>query len=184
MEPELFRVFVAEFTAEWNRLQAEAAAGLAGRRQELERTRRQIVRLVDAIAEGATAASLRDRLLALELRVAELEAELGGAEAPAPRLHQGLAEVYRERVAELTAVLSADDAAEVREAVRALVEEVRLIPEGGELRIEVRGELGAILRLAEGARNNKRPGAGAAGALVEQIKMGAGAGFEPAAFRL
>ena len=28
MDPELFRVFVAEFTAEWNRLQAAAGAGL------------------------------------------------------------------------------------------------------------------------------------------------------------
>ena len=27
MDPELFRVFVAEFTAEWNRLQAAAGAG-------------------------------------------------------------------------------------------------------------------------------------------------------------
>ena len=76
-------------------------------------------------------------------------------------------------------------AAEAREAVCAFVKEVRLVPEGGTLRIEVRGELGAILRLAEGARNAK--GAvhiAAVGALREQIKKGAGAGFEPAAFRL
>ena len=30
-DPELFRVFVAEFTAEWNRLQASAGAGLAAK---------------------------------------------------------------------------------------------------------------------------------------------------------
>ena len=57
-------------------------------------------------------------------------------------------------------MLAADDAAEVREAVRALVEEVRLIPEGKKLRIEVRGELGAILRLAAGGgqtRERRRP---------------------------
>ena len=149
--------------------------------------RRQIGRLVDAIAEGAPPSSLRERLSALERRAAELEADLAGAEAPAPRLHPGLAEVYRARVAELTTALAADDAAEAREQVRALVEEVRLVPEGGKLRIEVRGELGAILRLAEGAQTRQRPGTGGAGALadlVEQTKGGAGAGFEPAAFRL
>ena len=43
------------------------------------------------------------------------------------------------------------------------MEEVRLVPEGGKLRIEVRGELGAILRLAEGAGNGKRPGLGCRG---------------------
>lgn len=125
---------------------------------------------------------------ALERRTAELEAELAGAEAPAPRLHPGLAEGYRARVAELTATLAADGAAELRERVRALVEEVRPTPERGKLRIEVRGELGAVLlRLAEGAQTRRRPGAGAAGTLsgsFEQIKEGAGAGFEPAAFRL
>ena len=112
---------------------------------------------------------------------------MAGAEAPAPRLHPGLAEVYRARVADLTAVLAAKDAADAREQVRALVEEVRLVPEGGKLRIEVRGELGAILRLAEGAGNGQRPGTGGAGALADltrQMKRGAGAGFEPAAFRL
>ena len=53
--------------------------------------------------------------------------ELGGAEAPAPRLHPGLAEVNRTRVAELSAALAADDGAELRERVRALVETIRLI---------------------------------------------------------
>ncbi|MBX6376788.1 MAG: hypothetical protein IRZ13_21490, partial [Acetobacteraceae bacterium] len=185
MDPEIFRAFVAEFTAEWNRLQAKAAAGLAARRQELERVGRQIGRLVDAIAEGAPAASLRERLAALERRKGELEAELAVCDAPAPRLHPNLAEVYRRRVAELTAALAAEDAAEVRERVRGLVEEIRLVPEDGRLRIEVRGALGAILRLAEeGARNRQRPGEVVAGAVVGQIKLGAGAGFEPAAFRL
>jgi hypothetical protein len=32
MDPELFAVFVAEFTAEWNGLQADAGAGLAAKR--------------------------------------------------------------------------------------------------------------------------------------------------------
>ena len=57
-----------------------------------------------------------------------------------------------------------------------------LIPEQGRLRVEVRGELAAILRLS-GAVNAKTP-AGEPGLLVEQVKLVAGAGFEPAAFRL
>ena len=84
-----------------------------------------------------------------------------------------------------------DDGAEVRELVRGLVDEIRLIPEEGKLRIEVRGELGAILRLAEGARasgaggpqNDKRPSVSAE-ALALQIKLDAGTGFEPVTFRL
>jgi transposase InsO family protein len=52
-------------------------------------------------------------------------------------------------------------------------EHVKHVTEDGRLRIEVRGELGAILRLAEGARNGKRPGV-VAEAFVEQIKGDAG----------
>ncbi|MFC7543344.1 recombinase family protein [Siccirubricoccus deserti] len=150
MDPELFREFVAEFTAEWNRLQGEIAAGNAARQQELTKVARQIERLVDAIAEGTPAASVRTRLAALEDRKSALEVELAASKVPAPRLHPGLAEVYRERVASLAEALAAEDGAEAREVVRGLVEEICPVSEAGRLRIEVRGELGVILRLAEG----------------------------------
>ncbi|PWS36803.1 resolvase [Falsiroseomonas bella] len=183
MDPELFREFVSEFTATWNRLQAEASAGLTAQRAELARIDGQIERAVDAIVAGMASPALKGRLEELERRKAHLEAELAGAEAPAPRLHPNLAELYRTRVAELARVLAAEDGIEAREVVRGLVEAIRLTPEGERLRIEVRGELGAILRLAEGARNQKRPG-GVAEAFVGQIKLDAGTGFEPVTFRL
>jgi hypothetical protein len=85
MDPELFAAFVAAFTAEWNRLQAEAAAGRDAKRQELERIGRQIGRLVDAIAKGAPTASLRDRLAALERRKGENSRPSWPAARPPPR---------------------------------------------------------------------------------------------------
>jgi hypothetical protein len=51
------------------------------------------------------------------------------------------------------------------------------------LRIEVRSKLAAILRMTQGAEQARRAGHDA-DALAVQIKMVAGAGFEPAAFRL
>ena len=173
MDPDIFKVLVSEFTAEWNRLQADASAGLAAQSQELDRVRSQIERLMDALTEGAPAVAVRARMEALEARRLVLERELAPAEAPAPRLHPNLAEVYRRKLVELSAALAGDDAAEARELVRGLVEQIRLVPEGGKLRIEVRGELGAILRLAEGAQNQKRPG-GASEAFMVQVKMDAG----------
>ena len=82
--------------------------------------------------------------------------------------------------------MEVNDAEEPREPLRGLVDTIRLIPEEGQLRIAVPGELGAILRLAErpgGGRNGQRPGVEAE-ALVEQIKLDAGTGFEPVTFRL
>jgi site-specific DNA recombinase len=66
--------------------------------------------------------------------------------------------------------------------VRGLVDRIVLYPEGDHQRIEVRAELATILALAGGAQNAKN--AQDADALAEQVKMVAGAGFEPAAFRL
>ena len=48
-------------------------------------------------------------------------------------------------MAALTEVLARDDAAEVRELIRGLVEAIVLVPEDGRLRVEIRGELASIL---------------------------------------
>ena len=182
MDPTLFKVFAEEFAAEWNRLQAEAGANLIRLRSERERVCRQIDRLVDALADGEPAARLMEKLKELERCRLELEHELETTDAPAPRLHPNIAEAYRRKVEELHAALKTDDAGPVRELIRGLVDAIVLVPDDGRLRVEVRGELAAILRLS-GCANEKAP-AGRPELLVEQIKMVAGAGFEPAAFRL
>jgi len=173
MDPDLFKVFAQEFAAEWNRLQAQAGANIAHVRSEKERVCRQIDRLVDALADGEPAARLKDKLRELERRRLELESELKTTAAPAPRLHPNIAEVYRRKVEELHNALRAEDAGPARELIRGLVEAIVLAPENGRLRVEVRGELAAILRLS-GPPNEKAP-AGGPELLAEQIKMVAGA---------
>jgi hypothetical protein len=170
MDPAMFKNFAAAFTSEWNLLQAEANGEQQAKAAELEHVLRQIERLVDAITEGTPAAAVRDRLASLEERRLKLEAVLATAVAPAPRLHPNLAEVYRQRMAELTRVLESDNAAGARELVRSLVETITLVPNGGVLRIEVRGELAAILRMAQGAEQARDAGRNSE-ALAVQIKM-------------
>jgi site-specific DNA recombinase len=69
--------------------------------------------------------------------------------------------------------------------IRTLIDEVRLIPEDGQLRVELRGALAGILALATNNKNHLRRGAdGSMSVLCEQIKLVAGARFERAAFRL
>ena len=90
-------------------------------------------------------------------------------------LHPGLAEVYPRKVEKLTHALNKEDLrAEAAEMLRSMIQAIRLVPESGELV----GELAEILAMTN--ENNPRPfGPGA-----RQITMVAGAGFEPAAFRL
>ncbi|MGC8466574.1 MAG: recombinase family protein, partial [Acidimicrobiales bacterium] len=69
--------------------------------------------------------------------------------------------------------------------IRTLIEEVRLVPEAGALRIELRGALAGILSLAMGGGAGVGTvGLGSTAVLGEQMKMVAGIGFEPMTFRL
>jgi hypothetical protein len=176
MDPDLFKVFAHEFAAEWNRLQAHAEFSLDRARSEHQCVCRQIDRLVDALADSEPATRLKDKLRELERRRLELERELETVQAPAPRLHPNIAEVYRRKVAELHTALGQEDAGPARELVRGLVEAIVLLPEDGRLRVEMRGELAAILRLS-GFANEKAP-AGRPELLAEQIKVVAGARYD------
>jgi site-specific DNA recombinase len=64
------------------------------------------------------------------------------------RLHPNVATVYREKIARLREALNAEDTrTEAAETIRGLIEEVRLVPEEGRLRVES-GELAALISLA------------------------------------
>ena len=69
----------------------------------------------------------------LEARRVELCTRLEAAPTPMPRLHPNLAELYRNKVTNLAET----------ECIRELIEEIRLVPENGKLRVELYGELAA-----------------------------------------
>jgi site-specific DNA recombinase len=182
MDPGLFKVFVTEFTAEWNRLQAETSGDREARVSELSRVNAQIERLVDAIAAGGMSPAIGKRLADQDKRRLELEGLLAEAAAPAPRLHPNLADVYRQTVSSLIEVLARDDGAEARDAVRSLVDAIILTPEDGKLAVAVRGELASILSLSAAGRRGQD--GRSPSDLAVQVKMVAGIGFEPMTFRL
>ena len=78
----------------------------------------------------------------LEDRRQELTYALEHAPASLPRLHPNLAQIYHDKVARLTAALNEDrNWAEAAEVIRAFIEEIRLVPNDGNLRIELSGAL-------------------------------------------
>jgi DNA invertase Pin-like site-specific DNA recombinase len=179
LHPDLIREFVSEYQKEWNRLRREEEA-LKGRdTAELARLERQIANIIAAVKQGLFAASMKAELEELEARKAELVRAAEAAPEVVPRLHPRLADVYRQKVAALQEALN-DDAlrTEAADALRALIGEIRLIPESGELAVELVGEAAAILALG----NAKRPREGFTGA--PQLTLVAGTGFEPVTFRL
>ncbi len=128
MQPELVAAFVSEFTAEWNRLRAEASASLVGQRRELEQVERKLSGLIDMMIDGFRAPGLQAKLNEIEQRKQALLVAIAAAEAgPAlPRLHGNLSEFYLDKVAKLRAAFAAGGGTEVLEAMRALVERVEV----------------------------------------------------------
>src|SRR5262249_20693765 len=106
MEPALFKDFADEFIREVNRLRGLEQDKAERVRAELAIVERRIRKLVEAIADGAPARSLKDELLALERRQDDLRADLAARRAAQPLLHPNLAEVYRKEVARLHEALN------------------------------------------------------------------------------
>jgi DNA invertase Pin-like site-specific DNA recombinase len=168
MRPELVREFIAEFQAELARLNGERQAQARLVESEFSRVKREIAGIMSALKAGIITPGVKEELLALEARKAELERKLATTAPELPAIHPGVAEIYRRKVEHLReAIDRADCRAEAAEILRGLIEEVRLVPEDDELQIELHGELSAILELA-----NEHPRRASAGV---QIKLVAGA---------
>ena len=101
--------------------------------------------------------------------------------APTPvRLNSNLSELYRRKVTELAITLADPAIAQpAREVIRGLIERVSVSWEDGQAVVALDGALTALIGLATNAK-----GPALAGLLGSSVKVVAGAGFEPAAFRL
>ncbi|WP_145111512.1 recombinase family protein [Cereibacter sediminicola] len=206
MDEEAVRIFCEEYAAERNRLAAGASASRKGLEKELGQVKRDHGKLVDAIIAGVPVEQVKDRMNALDARRQELERQLASKEeAPGPlRFHPSMAGAYHARIGTLIRALQEPEGMEeAKEAIRALVEKIVLTPVMGpdgktELAIDLHGALASLLRLATGLPMADVPRRAAGGAnsvtasdgvseavdIIDKSVLVAGAGFEPAAFRL
>jgi len=101
----------------------------------------------------------------------ELRARLAAADAPPPLLHPEMAELYRQKVTTLAQALEHPETrTEASEALRGLIDAIILMPNDGELRIELKGNLAAMLGAARNAKRSPETGD-----LSLQVEMVAGA---------
>ncbi|NQU71177.1 MAG: recombinase family protein, partial [Rhodospirillales bacterium] len=187
MQPDLVAAFISAFHAEVNRLQREHNIGREHTAKEFDRVARQLDGLYEAIADGLRTAGLKTKLEELEQRKTDLDTQLSTAPSPAPILHPNLAELYRRQVEGLHASLNTDDCrTEAAEVLRGLVETIKVRNADDGLEIELIGEIVNMIDLAQTAAHNKT--AALKGAAVPEpfrssVKVVAGVGFEPTAFR-
>ena len=132
-----------------NRRRAEEDGCRERAARDLEKTEREVGRMIEAIKAGVPGAAVKDEMAVLEARRVELLARLEAAPPSMPRLHPNLAELYRQKVTNLAEALNDEHTRlEAAECIRELIDEIRLVPENGKLRVELYGELAALLNLA------------------------------------
>ena len=180
MRKDFFEEFCREFAKEMNRLRMEQRAGLTAAKRELERVRRGIQKVIEAIKAGYAGPELKAEMDDLQARKEALVAQLAAADEPPHLLHPSMADLYRSKVEELAAALQREDTRlEASEMLRGLIDSIVLIPDEGQLRIELKGNLAAMLTAAQQTKRSPETGD-----LFVPVQLVAGAGFEPATFGL
>ncbi|SUZ33311.1 hypothetical protein ROE7235_03080 [Roseibaca ekhonensis] len=178
MQPEAVAAFVAEFTKEMNAANGQQSDARARLVNEEAQIKRKLEGLYDAIADGLRTTGLKDKLLGLEARLAEIARELAEP-APSPvRLHPNLSELYRRKVEQLADSLR-DPAIRpaALDTIRTLIEAVTVhIDDMGEVTLALDGALSAMI-------DTSQPGV-LRGIDASSVKVVAGTGFEPVTFRL
>jgi site-specific DNA recombinase len=149
LRQDLFEEFCDEFTREMNRLRMEHRAGLSAAEREIDRIEVRRKKLIEMVMHGVPAAEVKDEMIANAARRDGLKAKLAAADAPPPRLHAGMADLYRQKVNALAQALEHPETrTEAPEALRVLIDAIALTPDQGELRIELKGNLAAMLGAA------------------------------------
>jgi site-specific DNA recombinase len=181
LAPEAIELAIREVQAAMAELRRESGQANARLSAELAEVKRRAARLVDQVADGVlTGAAVRDKLAELEARRAALEAEIAQPDSAAAAaadiipIGPAAAGIWRRLIEELNEALADPESctAEDRDAVRALISEIRVTPaEGhGQYDLELVGDLAPLLRLG----NKKAPSE--EGAFCSQSMGGLGAG--------
>lgn len=149
LAPEAVQASVTAFHAELNARKAEARQAAEIERDLAEITRR-IDRAADSYERGVfDVEELATRVAPLKARRGMLQAELASLDAPTPVLtiHPAAAALYRANVEDLAAALQGEDAAEAREAFRALIDRIVFTPEAalGAYALTVHSKMAALL---------------------------------------
>jgi DNA invertase Pin-like site-specific DNA recombinase len=160
MRQDFFEEFCREFAKEMNRLRMEQRAGMASAKRELARISPRIKKLLDLMLDDQIDVEEgKAEIKALDNRRKEIEAQLKTADEPPPLLHPSMADVYRNKVESLASALQREDTRlEASEMLRGLIDSIVLTPQDGQLRIELRGNLAAMLTAAQQTKRSPETG--------------------------
>lgn len=182
---DLVQVFVEEFKRETSRLQKDRSGHERQHQRDLTKVNAAIKRCLAFITGGDGDPGLvRDELQNLEVKKRDLEHQLASLDdAMTITLHPNLADLYTRKVGELRTLLDDEQTRpQAMEVIRSMIDriEVHAGDRRGRPEVILVGALAPILTYLQPTNNNAAPKGDGAG----RVLLVAGAGFEPATFRL
>ncbi|WP_421708582.1 recombinase family protein [Algihabitans sp.] len=192
MAPEVAATAMRAYVEESNRLKREGRAMAGADRRALVQVDRRIAEIVAVMEAGGYSRALMARLQTLEAEQADLKRRLESTTEELPDTLPTLAGLYRRKVERLAEALQhPEERAAATQAIRDIVGRITLTPgpKRGQIDATLHGDLGTILDWAA----EKRQELAETRALKHQtdtsllgvsVSVVAGAGFEPATFRL
>ena len=189
MAPEIVEEAMRAYAEETNRLNRERRSSGDAWKAELMKIEKQIRGIIEAIKAGMFHESMKAEMDALVARKVELTELLAEAPQSTPDILPSASAIYAKKIASLTNALNKkEERQEAAYNLRSLIERISLTPgpERGEIYATLHGELSTILNWTERQATGKaakttKPAADATGLSLSVV---AGAGFEPATFRL
>ncbi|MEM5503082.1 recombinase family protein [Ahrensia kielensis] len=189
MKPEYYALFKSEYEKALKQLPIKQASEREIISKKLNAGQKSIDNLVDALMEAKGSAAIAKRLHELEAQQAERQQRFDALIPDKEPLiiPADLSERYKLSVKKLAATISKHPQHAIKEQIRSLIDEVRIYrPDTNDddlgktpLKLELIGSLVEILMLGlETQKAPELPGA------LRQLSLVAGAGFEPATFRL
>ena len=180
---ELIDTFVGEFKAEIARLRKQRSTHERQSQKDLNKINTAIKRCLKYVTEGDGDPGLvRDELRALEQQKKDLDHVIKSTHnETAIEVHPNIAELYRKKVLELQTLLADETSRpQAMEIIRSMIDhiEVHAGEERGEAEVILVGALAQILTFTQQKKTVASNGSDG------RVLMVAGAGFEPATFRL
>jgi hypothetical protein len=150
----------------------EHRASLSFAKREVERIGARITKLLNLMLDDEIAVDEgKAEIKTLDARRKELQSQLETAGEPPPLLHPEMAELYRQKVTTLAQALEHPETrTEATEALRGLIAAIVLTPAADGLRIELKGNLAAMLGATVQSKRSPETGD-----LLLQVSMVAGA---------
>nr|WP_182591098.1 recombinase family protein [Agrobacterium sp. RC10-4-1] len=189
MAPEIVEEAMRAYAEETNRLNRERRSSGDAWKAELVKIEKQVRGIIEAIKAGMFHESMKAEMDTLEARKTELNTLLADAPEDTPDILPSASAIYAKKVSALTKALNRnEERQEAAETLRGLIEKIVLTPgpERGEIYATLHGELSTILEWTERQVIGKSGQTRTPAAMTTGVSLSvvAGAGFEPAAFRL